>query len=216
MMLFAMSLTRQKWERVTVKYVGAPEQGYATQNPALSEDERWLSKGVHEIRSVIGFPGEFSGERASHLVALAGHEKERLMEIVKYIEPRRLTIGGGQEGSSTAKGAGEYSRNVVDGLRSQMPLPDVGDVAFKADSVHDVYRTLVELDIACDRENVWIAAMNTKLAFVGAALFALRERRVRMMYAVPSRYNPRYCEGVGREYCTEIGDLLGEARTEAM
>lgn len=216
MILFAISLRRRKFKNVAVRYVGAPSRGYATQNPSLDKADQWLSRGIHEIRSVLGYPGEFSGERENHLVALAGHEEARMMEIVKYVEPRKLSIGGGQPGSATAEGAGEYSRSVVEKLRSKVPVPNVRDVEFRSDSIHDVLERLCELDIDYKKENVWLTAMNTKIAFVGAALFALRERKVRMMYAVPDRYNRAYCEGVGTAFRMEITDLIGGARTEAL
>ena len=216
MILFAISLRRRRFGKVTVWYVGAPDGGYATLNPSLPVSQRWLSRGVHEIRSVIGYPGEFSGERVGHLIALAGHEEDRMMEIVKYVEPRRLSIGGGQLGSATSGGADEYSRSVVEKLRAKVPKPNLRGIGFRSDSVDDVYERLGELEIDYARENVTLAAMNTKIAFVGAALFALRERRVRVMYAVPDRYNAAYCQGVGSRFRFDISDLIGRARTEAL
>lgn len=216
MILFAISLRRRRFGNVAVWYVGAPDRGYATVNPSLPASRRWLSRGVHRIRSIIGYPGEFSGERAGHLIALAGHEEERMMEIVRYVEPRRLSIGTGERGSGTSGGANEYSRSVVERLRSSVAVPDVGTIGFRSNSIDDVYEKLGEVEIDYDRENATLAAMNTKLTFVGAALFALRERRVRVMYAVPDRYNAAYCQGVGKEFRRDITDLIGRAKTEAL
>ncbi len=216
MLLFAISLMRKRFVNVTVDYIAAPEGGYATQNKKLEKSARWLSKGVREIRSIIGFPGEFSGEKEGHLIALTGHEKERMMEIVEYVEPRTLSIGSGEVGSSTTTGADEYSRRVVQGLRLRVPVPEVGRIGFRSDAVSDVYERLLELGLDFDKENVSLAGMNTKLSFVGAALFALHERRVRIVYAVPEKYNPSYCHGVGEAYHCDITGLIGRANTEAL
>ena len=216
MILFAISLMRNKFGNVTVNYIAAPEGGYATQNLELEESARWLSKGVRDIRSIIGYPGEFSGEKEGHLIALTGHEKERMMEIVEYVEPRTLSIGSGEIGSFTTAGADEYSRRVVQALRSRVPVPEMERIAFRSDSVEDVYERLGEMGLDFGKKNVSLAGMNTKLSFVGAALFALHERRVRIVYAVPEKYNSRYCQGVGKAYQHDITDLLRQANTEAL
>ena len=62
-------------------------------------------------------------------------------------------------------------------------------------------------------ENVALAAMNTKLSFVGAVLFALSNRTVRMIYAVPREYNPLYCEDVGKSMRIDITALVRGANT---
>lgn len=216
MILFAISLMRNKFERVVVKYIAAPENGYATQNPKLDESKRWLSQGVRDIRSIIGFPGMFSGEKASHLIALAGHEEDRLMEIIEYVEPRKLSIGSGEVGSSTTAGAAEYTRHVVKALRSRVPVPGIETIDFRSDSVRDVYDSLLRVRLDFGSENVSLTAMNTKLSFVGAALFALHERRVRVVYAVPEKYNPYYCKGVGKAFRFDITELISQANTEAL
>ncbi|MCY4646283.1 MAG: hypothetical protein OXE73_05360 [Gammaproteobacteria bacterium] len=216
MLLFAISLMRKRFVNVTVDYIAAPEGGYATQNTELDESARWLSKGVRDIRSIIGFPGDFSGEKTGHLIALAGHERERLMEIVEYVEPRKLSIGSGDIGSSTTAGADEYSRRVVRALRSRVPVPTVERFGFRSDSVDDVYERLREVGLDFGKENVSLAGMNTKLSFVGATLFALHERRVRIVYAVPEKYNPSYCQGVGTAFHFDITGLIGQAKTEAL
>ena len=216
MILFAISLMRNKFAKVLVKYIAAPEYGYATQSPKLEESARWLSQGVRDIRSIIGFPGIFSGEKAGHLIALAGHEEGRLMEIVEYVEPRKLSIGSGEVGSSTTAGADEYSRHVVQALRSRVPVPGIETLGFRSDSVRDVYDSLLRVRLDFGSENVSLTAMNTKLSFVGAALFALRERRVRVVYAVPEKYNPFYCTGVGKAFCFDVTELINQATTEAL
>ena len=216
MILFAISLMRKKFGKVMIEYVAAPEDGYATQNPRLEESEKWLSQGVRDIRSIIGFPGKFSGEKAGHLIALAGHEKDRMMEIVEYVEPRKLSIGSGEVGSSTTAGADKFSRHVVHTLRSRVPVPEIETLEFRSDSVPDVYNSLLQVRLDFGSENVSLTAMNTKLSFVGAALFALHERRVRVVYAVPEKYNPFYCKGVGETFRFDITELIGRANTETL
>ena len=72
----------------------------------------------------------------------------------------------------------------------------------------------MEYDFA--RENVSLVAMNTKPAFVGAALFALYERRIRVVYAVPEKYNSLYSKGVGTVFRYDVSELIARANTEAL
>ena len=211
MLLFAVWVYQEHFAKVFVVYVAAPEGGYATQNPKLAEADKWLSRGVTTVRTIVGYPGAFRGERPTHLIVLAGHEFERLYAITEYVEPSRLTIGGAQESSSTASGAGVLSQKVAQRLRDRIQVPDIGDISFSASSIEDVVGTLQRLDFDASTENVALVAMNTKLAFVGAALFSLANRSVRMVYAVPREYNPLYCVGVGDEYCVEITAMLRSA-----
>ena len=211
MLLFAVWVRRESFPKVFVAYVAAPSGGYATQNPKVAADDRWLSRGVTAVRTVVGYPGAFRGDRPTHLIALAGHELERLFAITEYVEPSRLTIGGAEESSSTVSGAGVLSQEVAGELKNRIQVPDIGDISFSATSIENVVATLRQLEFDVSAENVALVAMNTKLAFVGAALFLLANRDVRLIYAVPREYNRLYCVGVGKEYCVEITTLLRAA-----
>lgn len=213
MLLFAVSIKRFVIGRVSVAYVSAPEGGYATQNVNLLESQQWLSKGVSTVRSIVGFPGIFRSERPSHLVILAGHEMDRISKIIEYVEPSRLTINGEQDKSSTVVGAGELSRKVAAKLRGRIQVPKIGDIEFSSSSIEGVFESLINEELEKSGENISLVAMNTKLSFVGAALFALRQRTVRMIYAVPQEYNPLYCQGVGESHQFDITELMQRATT---
>ena len=208
MILFAVSVRQQRFREIVVVYVAAPSEGYATQNPDLSADQQWLSKGVVTVRTIVGYPGGFRAERPAHLVVLAGHEFERLYAIAEYVEPNRLTIGGESDASSTVPGAGVVSGRVAKRLKDRIQVPEIGDICFSASSIEDVIRSLGQLDLDVSAENITLVAMNTKLAFVGAAIFSLLNRGVRMVYAVPREYNPFYCIGAGEEYCIDLTQML--------
>ena len=214
MLLFVASVRRKELSSVEVVYIGAPEGGYASQNLSLPEGDRWLSKGVSAVRSIVGYPGMFRGDRSCHLVVLAGHEMERILEIVEYVEPRRLTISAERVGSSTVEGAGDLSSRVAEELKHRIQVPVIGGIEFSSSSIEEVFKALMAAQLGVGVENVALVAMNTKVSFVGAAMFGLVDRRVRMVYAVPNVYNPGYCEGVGRKYQFDITELIQSAKTE--
>jgi hypothetical protein len=193
MILFALSVRRKSLKRVRMFY-SAPDR-YVTQREDIPLAERWLSRGTRAIRSIVGFPGDFESERARHLVALAGHEDERLLEIISYMEPTRLSISNEQKHSSTVANADRISDLVKAKLRESVGLLEYGDVTFFADSIAQTFDSLSSMLSIRTDENVGLVAMNTKLSFVGAALCALQLRHVRLVYAVPLEYNPQYSEG---------------------
>ncbi len=202
MLLFAISVRRHEFERIEILYT-APEL-YVTQCKHLSEEEKWLSRGVHTIRSIIGFPGDFSSRRNRHVVAMGGHELERLLEIITYLEPKRLSISNEAEASSTVIGADEISAR----LREKVGCPEDDEVIFYADSIDKTFDSLCAKLRSNEGENITVVAMNTKLSFIGAALCALHLRHLRMVYAVPIEYNPNYSRGRQGTKAFDITELI--------
>ncbi len=197
MIIFALSVRRNNLNTVEVQYVSTGPNGYASQNISLSEEERWLSRGVAEIRSILGYPGNFKSEQRRRVVAFAGHERDRLLEILEYIEPTVLSMSSEKEHSSTVDGARAVSKSVADELRDRIPLPVISEVAFSANSIQETQSSLETLIAEAGAENISVLAMNTKLSFIGASLCALEHRNVRLIYAVPEAYNPLYSSDSG-------------------
>jgi hypothetical protein len=211
MFLFALSLRKKQFEKISVLYVSAPILGYATMNPTLPNGDKWLSKGIYKIRSILGYPGDFSPHKRGHVVALSGHEKDRLMEIIEYLEPERLSISGEMENSSVVLGANTISSQVAEELRSRIALNECQSFGFTANSISGTVKGLEGLDMDLETENVTLVAMNTKLSFTGAACFALKHRSIRMVYGVPLEYNTKYTSGIGELYEEEITPYLHDA-----
>lgn len=55
--------------------------------------DKWISRGIHEVRSVIGYPGEWSPGEPTTMVALPGFDSERMRRMVEEIEPDQLVVG---------------------------------------------------------------------------------------------------------------------------
>lgn len=211
MVLFALSVRRNQIRRVRVLYT-APER-YVTLRNDLGPEERWLSRGIRTLRSVVGYPGDFAAERNRHVVALAGHEDDRLSEIISFLEPTRLSVSNEQKESSTVADADRISAVVKTGLRETIGLPEYGEVEFYADSIEQTFHSLRALLKDQRHENVALVAMNTKLSFIGAAVCCLHLRHVRLVYAVPIEYNPHYSEGVREVMEFDVTEMLNTAAT---
>ena len=214
MVLFAISVRRGQLGRVVVRYVAAPEGGYATENPKLDEEDQWLSRGVVRVRSIVGYPGNFASHRRCHVVALTGHELERVLEVVETYEPEKVRIGTQRRSATGSGGASYWSKRVAEELKDRVEVPEFEEFEFGAHSIDDVARQLGELGLQSSGANVALVSMNTKLSFIGSALFGLQFRSIRLVYAVPREYNPRYCEGVGELHEVDITEHIRAAMTD--
>lgn len=206
MILYALALQSTRFNRVRIAYT-TPFR-YSTQDLSLPEDSRKLSFGTRVIRTIIGYPGDFSSARKRHLFALAGHEIDRLLEVINYVEPTTISLSNEQYGSGTVEGANEFSLAVKAKLRESIGMPDFRDVVFFADSPLRTYEALVPQIMEVAEENITLVCMNTKLAFVGACLAGLHQRNVRIVYAVPDYYNDQYSSGVKESREVDISDSL--------
>ncbi|MDZ7639060.1 MAG: hypothetical protein U5J83_12570 [Bryobacterales bacterium] len=58
--------------------------------------EKWLCKGIKDIRSVLGYPGLMIPSRAVHLIVLIGFQGRGTIQIVDAYEPQFLSLGCGE------------------------------------------------------------------------------------------------------------------------
>lgn len=213
MLLFALSVRREHLDSVEVQYVSPEPRGYISQNETLTESKRWLSQGVVGIRSIVGYPGNFRSEHSRYVIAFAGHEEDRLWKTLEFLEPDILSMSNEKLDSSTVEGADKLSQYVSDALRARIQLPEFSKITFSAKSIEETYNNLTSHLSECGDKNTTLVLMNTKLSFIGAALAALHNRKVRLVYAVPEEYNPLYSKGAAEVRSFDITDAIKSSAT---
>ena len=155
-------------------------------NPAKGYAD-WLTKGIGEIRSVLGYPGTPRPSRKCHLIVLTGYEVERAGMLIDAYEPAVVSLGLGGAEESVSKGL--YKRNVLFHRRLKEKLKNVNEFTF---SCVDAYATksAIERQIQEVKDfNVVLAPMNTKISSVGAAMAAFSDERIQLCYAQAQQYN---------------------------
>lgn len=166
----------------------------ATYEGTGSEDQ-WLSRGVREIRSVLGYPGDFIPTRRTHLVILAGFEDDRAFRIATEVEPTVLSLGlpspmRGHAAEHDAKMTARRNRWLAQKDRWLSYLGGrVREFDFHGYSIEECMAAIRKV---VDREtamNTVLAAMNTKMSTVAAGIFALHNPEVQMSYAQAEVYN---------------------------
>jgi len=188
-------LQRQVTRRDTVHLVYATAAEYAV---GMKPEEKWLSKGVQDVRSVLGYPGSARPSGKSHLIVLVGFESERAAELIDSYEPNVVSLGFGDEKSGTETGHQAVNKlvfqTVASKVRSYKEFVFSTNDPFQAESA---VRDQVRSERDC---NVLIAPMNTKISTVGAAGAAFSNDDIRLCYASAVQYN---VEGYSRpgEHC---------------
>ncbi len=80
--------TAEKRDRLLLAYSPAAEYSVG-----LPPSEKWLSRGIRGIRSVLGYPGELKPSLKSHLIILPGFEFHRAARLLDAFQPNFVSIG---------------------------------------------------------------------------------------------------------------------------
>ena len=164
--------------------------------------EKWLSKGISEVRSVMGFPGGFRPSRGTHLVVLAGFEDYRVLSLVRELEPSLVTVGYGdrsEKGTEPHQDTNEKNleriRNLIRNLVSALE-----QFVFSCYDVNMAEGAIQKVVSEKEGYNTIIAPMNTKISTLGAGMVALRDEAVQICYAQADIYNFERYSRPGNEF----------------
>lgn len=185
-------------DRVTFAYVPAKE--YSVGNSA---DEKWLSKGIDGIRSVLGYPGLLSPSRLMHLIVLVGYESERAAKLIDAYDPAVISLGFGEKECSVSPELHEVNMAFYRSLAAR--YQNVHEFSFSCVNPSDAKRAIERQIRNTPGHNVVLAAMNTKISTVGAALAAFANDEIQLCYAHASQYNfERYSSPSNECYLFEV------------
>lgn len=179
----------QLLDRTTVLYTNSTNYGVTTDSTP-----NWLSKGVAEIRSVLGFPGMMLPSKKLLLIVMAGFETERAAEVISQYEPAELAIGYGAESESVTsehyyknkKNASKITKSIIENNIVDC-IPD----AFEFSCTNPLLTRDSILSYINDKKqyNIVICPLNNKISTIGATLAALERPEIQLCYARPQEYN---------------------------
>lgn len=172
---------------ITCLYTTARSYAYG---PKVGEHYGWLTRGIFNVRSILGFRGRVSLMADTHLILLPGFETERAHGIIEAVQPTRLTVGQISLGESVRAEFATHFDEMNERLESYYPDQQIAHVAFSA---KDPFLTKTQiLECVKSEDNTIIACLNTKLAMMGVILAALHDSTLQLAYAQPVQYNLRY------------------------
>ena len=170
---------------ITVVYASAAEYSVGD-----DVEYKWLSRGIGEIRSVLGYPGNVSPSRKTHLIIVVGYEHERAAGLIQALEPHSIALGYARSGTATTEKDQSANERYME-LVKQMATSYSQFGTFEV-PCDDPEGTCDEIDRQiklANGMNVLIAPMNNKLSTIGVAHAALKNVDVQLCYAQALLYN---------------------------
>jgi hypothetical protein len=168
---------------ITIGYIGAEKYSF---NVEKAED-KWLTKGVKDVRTIIGYSGYFDFTQKTHLIILFGFEIERTIKIIETFEPNEVSIGLGTEDYSI--NTDHYKINIErhKKLKELYPFIKTFEVSLK-DPFVSRDQIIKQFDLFPNHNKI-ISPLNTKISTVGAALAQEINNDIQICYAKGNIYN---------------------------
>lgn len=189
-MLVSIVTSEKLLSKVVLAYSGA--SAYFVSN---DQSDWWLSRGVKDIRSILGFPGLIRPSKKSHLIILVGFETERAKELIMQYEPRSISLGTGVEPYSQEF----YEKN--NWYKEQLAIfinsiggsvKNISEFTFSCSDYNSAKNSILLEASKFSDFNITISPMNTKVSTVGAACAAIENEILKLCYVEPVEYNKSF------------------------
>jgi len=159
-------------------------------NPNCEVDEKWLSKGIIELRSVLGYAGSILPAQKTHLILIVGYEHERAISIINELEPNSISLGFGKSDNATTQKNQDANEHYVDLVeRMATNYIDLDCFEIKCDNPYETKEKIIEKSRNLEGENIIIIPLNNKISTIGVAMAALENDNLQVCYAPAKVYN---------------------------
>lgn len=154
----------------------------------------WLSRGIVDIRSILGFPGTMLPSQKLHLIVMSGFEIERATEVIKWYEPVAISIGRGEKNQSISSShfnSNKASHDKIYCFAQEFNSIDIHYDEFEFSCI-DPFKTktqILEYTQKLKDCNIVICPLNNKISTVGAVLAAIENDNIQLCYSQPAEYN---------------------------
>lgn len=180
-----LHMRRNELGNVYITYVGAKEYSWNSK----TTDEKWLSKGIKEIRTIIGYSGFTDPTQKNHLVILFGFESERTQKIIEQYEYEFISLGFANIDSSIQ--VDHQKINYERHSKLLLEYPNARKFTFSLVDPLQTKKDILEYLKTPELKdlNTVIAPLNNKLSTIGAGLAAIENENIQLAYAKPNLYN---------------------------
>lgn len=170
---------------VTLGYV--PADRYSASKKEIN-NEIWLSKGVSEIRTILGYAGSYTSLKKNLLIVLVGFEKERAEILINSFEADKLYLGCVPPQESHSEELSAINKENFNRLVSI--VGECNTFEFSCRYLQQTYEVLKEIiEENKDDYNIIISPMNNKLSTLAVANVAFEYPEVQVCYASTNQYN---------------------------
>ncbi|PCJ01120.1 MAG: hypothetical protein COB15_01415 [Flavobacteriales bacterium] len=174
---------------------------------ANNADEVWLSKGLKDKRTILGYPGRFKPNNSLHLIMLVGFEVERAKHLIEAYESDKLSIGMADKDESVEYNVHEVNLNKYEDLK--VVYNDVEEYYFSCIDPVKTAKSLNEHINKFENHNVVLSPMNNKISTIGCALLAINKPEIQVISSRANVYNTvSYSEPSEYFYKFDLEELL--------
>jgi hypothetical protein len=190
LLIFIRVLSEAKIDRKFIfGYTGAEQYSINT-----DPENVWLSKGVSQIRSILGFPGKFLPSKKLHLIVLVGFEHERAKAVIEQFEPTVLTLGVGENTQSVSAEHYATNQKFFDEVKRFVDVKTSIYSAIETFQFSGVDPVLTRDAVLAQVDrvpfcNTVICPMNTKISTLGVGLAAIQNKSLQVCYSRAITYN---------------------------
>ena len=186
--LIALMLFKQEvFKDIDVTLCYVPADRYSA-SESDSVNDIWLSKGVNEIRTILGYAGAFTSLKKTLLIVLVGFEKERAEILINRFEADKLYLGYVPPLESHNEALSEI--NIANFTRLVSIIGECNTFEFSCrylDRTYDALKDIIETNK--EEYNIIISPMNNKLSTLAVANVAFEYPEVQVCYASTNQYN---------------------------
>lgn len=174
---------KRKEDQIFLVYNGAKDY---SSNEA-ERDNKWLTKGVKDVRSIIGYPGYSDPSQKNHLIILFGFERERTIRLIDEFDYEKISLAFGFQDASIS-----HQHQIINEERHGEILSIYNNAKKFNISLNNPLKTKEEILSYISKYkdyNTVIAPMNNKLSTIGAGLAAIENKSIQLCYLQANRYN---------------------------
>lgn len=189
-LMIIYAILKEKYKDAQVVYAYNNAKLYASE--AKEKDERWLSRGIEYVRSVLGYAGEQKSSLDYLLIVLLGYESERACRMIAEICPDKLLIMHNDKSCATSDNSSEAVKNYDNLIRELETTYPYETQIISSNDPFSAIKTLNECIITNrGKYNIILLPMNNKLNTLAAAQVAMNYPEVQVCYAPAIIYNTK-------------------------
>ncbi|MCQ2312247.1 MAG: hypothetical protein MJZ84_02200 [Paludibacteraceae bacterium] len=191
LLLIMIQMVLYKYKKIEFSFCYVPSVCYAAchlKNADMSKV--WLSRGVKQVRSVLGYSGELSPVKKNVLVILPGFEEERVQAVINAFEPDMLLLGQVSKRESISDSSYLIHKTIVNNICLKNSMLETSMFDFSCKNIKYTKNKLEsEILKYKDGYNIICCPMNTKLSTIAVGMTAHKYQKIQICYASPMEYN---------------------------
>lgn len=184
LLILIKAISLERYSNFNIFIVYTPNESYFS-----DEDNSWMTKGIREIRSIIGYSGLHSPSKKLLLLILNGFEEERTEHMIECFEPDRLIIGKPNKTDSINPSLNTISCSKYDDLKLKYQNLIKQEFEFSCTDIETTISILNKIIGENEDFNIVISPLNNKISTIAAAIVGLKNEDVQICYASANQYN---------------------------